>query len=165
MAAYAALAFLSLLWGASFLLIKIAARLFDPFGSALARVGVASAALLIAGSLTGGVWPGRRPGLWGKLIALSLFGQVVPFLLLGKAAQMTTSADMALMRGRRRSSSFSLHGSSGRATDGPFSPPLASRWALRASASRSGRRRRRRRSRPIPPRAVRSRFWRPSATR
>ena len=99
MAAYAALAFLSLLWGTSFLLIKIAARLFDPFGFALARVGVASAALLIAGALTGGVWPGRRPGLWRKLIALSLFGQVVPFLLLGKAAQMTTSADMALMMG------------------------------------------------------------------
>jgi drug/metabolite transporter (DMT)-like permease len=32
-------------------------------------------------------------------VALSLFGQVVPFLLLGKAAQMTTSADMALMMG------------------------------------------------------------------
>ncbi len=99
MAAYAALAFLSLLWGSSFLLIKIASRLFDPFGFALARVGIASAALLIAGALTGGVWPGRRPGLWGKLIALSVFGQVVPFLLLGEAAQMTTSADMALMMG------------------------------------------------------------------
>ncbi len=99
MAAYAALAFLSLLWGSSFLLIKVAARVFDPFAFALARVGVASAALLIASALTGGVWPGRRPGLWGKLLALSLIGQVAPFLLLGEAAQMTTSADMALMMG------------------------------------------------------------------
>ena len=32
MAAYAALAFLSFLWGSSFLLIKIASRAFDPFG-------------------------------------------------------------------------------------------------------------------------------------
>ena|SRR5271165_2605054 len=99
MAAYATLAFLSLLWGSSFLLIKIAAGLFDPFGFALARVGVASVALLIAGALTGGVWPGRRLGLWLKLFALSVVGQVAPFLLLGKAAQMTTSADMALMMG------------------------------------------------------------------
>ena len=99
MAAYAALAFLSLLWGSSFLLIKIAARAFDPFALALARSGVVAGTLIIAGALTGRVWPGRRPGLWAKLLALSLIGQVIPFLLLGKAAQLTTSADMALMMG------------------------------------------------------------------
>src|SRR5271167_4610900 len=42
MAAYAALAFLSLLWDSSFLLIKIAACAFDPFALALARNGVAA---------------------------------------------------------------------------------------------------------------------------
>ncbi len=47
MAAYAALAFLSFLWGSSFLLIKIASRAFDPFDFALARVGVAAAAMLL----------------------------------------------------------------------------------------------------------------------
>jgi drug/metabolite transporter (DMT)-like permease len=87
MAAYAGLAFLSLLWGSSFLLIKIASRAFDPFSFALARVGVAA------------VWPGSRPGLWAKLLALALIGQVIPFVLLGKAATLTTSADMALMMG------------------------------------------------------------------
>ena len=99
MAAYASLAFLSLLWGSSFLLIKIAARAFDPFGFALARVGVAAAALLIGAGLAGPVWPGRRPGLWVKLAVLSLSGQVIPFLLLGKAAKLASSADMALMMG------------------------------------------------------------------
>ncbi len=99
MAAYASLAFLSLLWGSSFLLIKIAARVFDPFGFALARVGVAAAALLIGGAIAGPIWPGRRPGLWGKLLAVSLTGQVIPFLLLGKAAKLATSADMAMMMG------------------------------------------------------------------
>ena len=39
MAAYAALTFLSFLWGSSFLLIKIASSAFDPFDLALARVG------------------------------------------------------------------------------------------------------------------------------
>jgi len=55
MAAYAALAFVSLLWGSSFLLIKIAARAFDPFALALARSGVAAGTLIIAGALTGRV--------------------------------------------------------------------------------------------------------------
>jgi drug/metabolite transporter (DMT)-like permease len=99
MGAYAALAFLSFLWGSSFLLIKIASRAFDPFDLALARVGVAAAAMLLASALSGRVWPGSRPGLWAKLVALSLIGQVVPFLLLGEAATLTTSADMALMMG------------------------------------------------------------------
>jgi drug/metabolite transporter (DMT)-like permease len=99
MAAYAGLAFLSFLWGSSFLLIKIASRAFDPFSFALARVGVAAAAMLVTSGLSGRIWPGSRPGLWVKLLALALIGQVIPFLLLGKAAMLTTSADMALMMG------------------------------------------------------------------
>jgi drug/metabolite transporter (DMT)-like permease len=99
MAAYAGLAFLSFLWGSSFLLIKIASRAFDPFDFALARVGVAAAAMLLTSAISGKVWPGSRPGLWAKLFALALIGQVIPFLLLGKAATLTTSADMALMMG------------------------------------------------------------------
>jgi drug/metabolite transporter (DMT)-like permease len=99
MAAYAGLAFLSFLWGSSFLLIKIASRAFDPFNFALARVGVAAAAMLLTSALSGKVWPGSRPGLWARLLALALIGQVVPFILLGKAAALTTSADMALMMG------------------------------------------------------------------
>jgi drug/metabolite transporter (DMT)-like permease len=66
---------------------------------ALARVGVAAAAMLLTSALSGKVWPGSRPGLWAKLLALALIGQVIPFLLLGKAATLTTSADMALMMG------------------------------------------------------------------
>ena len=99
MAAYAALAFLSLLWGSSFLLIKIAARAFDPFSFALARVSVAAAAMLATSLLGGQKWPGSRPRLWATLAALALIGQVIPFLLLGVAASMTTSSDMALMMG------------------------------------------------------------------
>ncbi|MGB7975656.1 MAG: DMT family transporter [Roseiarcus sp.] len=99
MAGYAGLAFLSFLWGSSFLLIKIASRAFDPFDFALARVGVAAAAMLLTSMLSGKVWPGSRPRLWARLLALALVGQVIPFLLLGKAATLTTSADMALMMG------------------------------------------------------------------
>ena len=74
MAAYAGLAFLSFLWGSSFLLIKIASRAFDPLEFALARVGVAAAAMLLTSALSGKVWPGPRPGLWARLVALALIG-------------------------------------------------------------------------------------------
>ena len=99
MAAYAALTFLSLLWGSSFLLIKVAARVFDPFSFALARVSVAAAAMLAASMIGRQQWPGWRPTLWAKLAALAWIGQVVPFLLLGVAASMSASSDMALMMG------------------------------------------------------------------
>jgi drug/metabolite transporter (DMT)-like permease len=97
MAAYATLAFLSFLWGSSFPLIKIAAEAFTPLGFALARVAVAAATLIVAGFFLGGLWPGWRPGLWANLVALSALGQVLPFLLLGRAAKLTGSADMAVM--------------------------------------------------------------------
>ena len=66
MAAYAGLAFLSFLWGSSFLLIKIASRAFDPFDFALARVGVAAAAMLLTSAAV-------RQGLAG--IATGTMGQ------------------------------------------------------------------------------------------
>jgi drug/metabolite transporter (DMT)-like permease len=62
-------------------------------------VGVAAATMLLTSAISGKVWPESRPGLWAKLLALALIGQVIPFLLLGKAATLTTSADMALMMG------------------------------------------------------------------
>jgi drug/metabolite transporter (DMT)-like permease len=62
-------------------------------------VGVAAAAMLLTSAISGKVWPGSRPGLWAKLLALALIGQVVPFMLLANAAMLTTSADMALMMG------------------------------------------------------------------
>jgi drug/metabolite transporter (DMT)-like permease len=139
MAAYAGLAFLSFLWGSSFLLIKIASRAFDPLEFALARVAVAAAAMLLTSALSGKVWPGPRPGLWARLVALALIGQVVPFLLLGQAARLTTSADMALMMGAQPIFVFLFGRFFDRATAGRGSPPLASASALLGSLSPSGR--------------------------
>jgi drug/metabolite transporter (DMT)-like permease len=95
---YAMLAFLSLLWGSSFLLIKIASRGFEPFGFALGRVGIGAAALAAVALASREVWPkGRR--LWGRLAMVSIVGQITPFVLLGVAAKLTTSADLALVMG------------------------------------------------------------------
>ena len=96
MAAYLALGFVSLLWGTSFLLIKITAPVFGPVGFALARVGVAAATLIVVSTIIGARWPRGAP-IWGKLTAMSLAGQVAPLLLLGAAAKYATSADMAMM--------------------------------------------------------------------
>ena len=51
-------------WGSSFLLIKIASRAFDPFGFALARVGVRGGGDA-ADERPSGAWPGTH-GLWAK---------------------------------------------------------------------------------------------------
>ncbi|HEY1941416.1 MAG TPA: DMT family transporter [Roseiarcus sp.] len=95
---YLVLAFLSLLWGTSFLLIKIASQSFDGAAFAFGRSGIAAAALVGAALVMRAKWP-RAPRLWGKMAALATAGQALPFLLFGIAAHMTTSADMALMMG------------------------------------------------------------------
>ena len=93
-----ALAFLSLLWATSFLLIKIASRSFDSATLALGRAGFAAIALALIAVAMRASWP-RAPRLWGRMAALAIAGQVMPFVLFGVAAHMTTSADMALMMG------------------------------------------------------------------
>ena len=95
---YLALAFLSLLWGTSFLLIKIASRSFDSATLALGRAGFAAIALALIAVAMRASWP-RARRLWVRMAALAIAGQVVPFVLFGVAAHMTTSADMALMMG------------------------------------------------------------------
>lgn len=96
--AYFELAFLSLLWGFSFLLIKIAAVAFDWIGYAFGRAAVAALALAVVALARRTPWP-RSAAVWRKMAAMSLIGQVGPFLLFGVAAHMISSSDMALMMG------------------------------------------------------------------
>jgi drug/metabolite transporter (DMT)-like permease len=95
---YVVLTLLSLLWGTSFLLIKIVARAFDWTGYASGRAGIAAVALIAFALARGARWP-RTLRPWGRMAAISLTGQVGPFLLTGLAAHLTTSADLALMMG------------------------------------------------------------------
>ena len=96
--AYVQLAFLSLLWGFSFLLIKIASQAFDWIGYACGRAGVAALALAVVALASRAAWP-RSAKVWRQMAVMSLIGQVGPFLLFGVAAHLITSADMALMMG------------------------------------------------------------------
>ena len=95
---YVLLALLSVLWGTSFRLIKIAASAFDPFVFASARLTIAAAALAPMALVGGWRWP-REKGQWRSLTALALVGQAAPMLLLAAAARLTTSADLAMTMG------------------------------------------------------------------
>lgn len=114
------LLFVSLLWGSSFLFIKMAAQAFDPLGIAAGRVLVAAAFLLAVGLATRTMWP-RGTATLAKLVLLSLVGQILPFVMLGLSGHLTTSADMALMMGAAPLVTFVL---------GRFVPP-AEAWSGR----------------------------------
>ena len=95
---YFALAFLSALWGFSFLLIKIASQAFDWIGYAFGRAAIAALALAAVALARRAPWP-RSARVWREMAVMSVIGQVGPFLLFGVAAHLITSADMALMMG------------------------------------------------------------------
>ncbi len=93
---YLLLAFLSTLWGSSFLLIALAAHGFDPLTFAALRVIIGALALW-ALAARGGL---RSPrGLWGRLALMAAFGQAIPFLIIGDAAHRVSSGELALLMG------------------------------------------------------------------
>ena len=93
---YLLLAFLSTLWGSSFLLIAIAARGFDPLSFAMVRVAIGALALWALAARGGWRWP---RGMWGRLGLMAMIGQVLPFLLIGDAAHRVSSGELALLMG------------------------------------------------------------------
>ena len=96
LADYGRLIFLSLLWGSSFLAIKVAVEHgMPPLTLATLRVGVGAAVLLGFARLLGQVPPpiagraGRR--LWLRILVLGVIGNSLPFFLIGWGEQTTTS--------------------------------------------------------------------------
>lgn len=79
---YILLALVSLLWGTSFILVKIAAPSFDPTSIAAIRVLVAAAVLLPVVLVPRSLPPLERVP-WRGLAALSVLGQILPFVMLG----------------------------------------------------------------------------------
>lgn len=96
--AYALLILISMLWGTSFIFIKIALNAISPLGIAAGRVAIAAVFLLTIAAVRKSQWPGSAV-LWAKLAALALLGQILPFVMLGIAGRLTTSVNMALMMG------------------------------------------------------------------
>jgi drug/metabolite transporter (DMT)-like permease len=96
LADYGLLIFLSLLWGSSFLAIKIAVEHgMPPLTLASLRVGIGALVLLAFARLLGQRAPSfqghQGRGLWLRILVLGVIGNSLPFFLIGWGEQTTTS--------------------------------------------------------------------------
>src|SRR5581483_6179155 len=96
LADYGLLLFVSLLWGSSFLAIKIADdHGIPPLTLASLRVGIGAATLLTVANRRRQSWPSlMRPGgpaLWLRIFLLGIVGNSLPFFLISWGEQTTTS--------------------------------------------------------------------------
>jgi len=80
-AAWAMLLVLSILWGGSFLYVKIAVVEIPPATLVASRVAIASAALLAWLRISGVALP-RDPALWRAFAAMALLNNLIPFGLI-----------------------------------------------------------------------------------
>ncbi len=91
-------AVLSLIWGSSYPLIKVAGEGLNPGQLVLARLALGAGFLLAVGAASGVRLP--RPGkVWLHLAVASVLGMVAPFLLLAWGEQRTSAAMAGMLTG------------------------------------------------------------------
>ena len=83
-------ALLALIWGSSFLTIKVAVAALAPVDVAFVRVALGAGVLLIALAATRRRLPAGR-AVWGHLFVIALFGNSIPFLLLAEGETRISS--------------------------------------------------------------------------
>lgn len=89
---------LSLAWGASFLMIKLALEGLSPTQIVLGRLSAGAAVLWVFVGLRRPALP-REPRLWGHLLVLGFVGNIVPFTLFGFAEERITSGLAGVLNG------------------------------------------------------------------
>lgn len=98
---FALLLLLALVWGSSFLFIKIAvSNGLPPLSLATARIFIGAVVLLAVARLRGQAWPAAGQGgapLWLRLTFLGIIGNSLPFFLIGWGEQFTTSQLAAIL--------------------------------------------------------------------
>lgn len=82
---------LSLIWGASFLFIKVGLQGLSPAQVVLGRILLGAVTLVVIMTLTGRAWP-REPRVWGHMIVVGTFFCVFPFTLFAWAEQSVPSS-------------------------------------------------------------------------
>lgn len=87
---------LTLVWGMSFVLIRIGAEVLTPVQLSLGRMLMGALPLVAVLFLRGGRLP-TSPGLWGHLFVAALLLNTIPFTLFGFAAQLIPSALMGIV--------------------------------------------------------------------
>jgi drug/metabolite transporter (DMT)-like permease len=85
------LALLAGLWGCSFLFIKVALEGLAPAQIVLGRMVAGALVLLAVMAVRRQPLP-RQPGIWGHFLAVSAFGNVLPFLLFAWGEQRISSS-------------------------------------------------------------------------
>ena len=83
-------ALLALIWGSSFLSIKVAVDVLAPVDVAFGRVSLGAAVLVIALAARRQALP-RGRAVWGHLFVIALFGNSIPFLLLAEGETRISS--------------------------------------------------------------------------
>lgn len=83
-------ALLALIWGSSFLSIKVAVDVLAPIDVAFLRVALGAIVLLIALAVTRQRLPAGRQ-VWGHLFVIALFGNSIPFFLLAEGETRISS--------------------------------------------------------------------------
>lgn len=87
---------LGLIWGSSYLFIKLLVDVVSPTVMVAARFALGVATLGTILKARGGALP-RWGRIWGYLLVMSIFGNVVPFLLIAWSEQHTSSALAAVL--------------------------------------------------------------------
>jgi drug/metabolite transporter (DMT)-like permease len=94
--ALARLGLLALIWGSSFLWIKLAIRGFSPEEVTLARLALGAAVLFPVTAVRREAVP-RSPRLWALIVIAALFANAVPYLLFAVAEQSVGSATAGII--------------------------------------------------------------------
>jgi len=89
---------LALLWGPSFLFIKIAVAEIAPVTLAALRIGIAAVLLNVFLAFSGGGWT-RSFKLWKHLIIVGFLAQGLPFILINWGEQYIDSALASILNG------------------------------------------------------------------
>lgn len=97
LAEFGLLLILSLVWGSSFIAIKIAVENgLPPLTLATYRIAIGAAILCGIAIVKGQAWP-RGGALWGRLAFLGVIGNSLPFFLIGWGEQYTPSNLAAIL--------------------------------------------------------------------
>ncbi len=90
------LGLLALVWGSSFVFIKIAIQDLPPMTLALTRMAIAASILLLIALARGQAWP-RGGAVWVQLLFLGMIGNSLPFFLIGWGEKSTPSNLAAIL--------------------------------------------------------------------
>ncbi|WP_374369953.1 DMT family transporter [Dongia sp.] len=97
LAEFALLSLLALVWGSSFLFIKVAVdNGLPPMTLATLRIAMGAVILVGLARWRGQAWP-RGWALWARLTFLGIIGNSLPFFLIGWGEQFTTSQLAAIL--------------------------------------------------------------------